>query len=107
MRSFSETQPKQDLDPNRTQLKPGMRIIIEKIILSDKTQYGLIAKIDGMLLSSKTPGKWWTTSAVICSQLQDTIKTSKIHSDGVLVEPFAAGVEKKGKNGYLTLVDPD
>ena len=110
MRSFSETQPKQDLDPDRVPLKEGLRISIEKIILSDKTQYGLIAKIDGVLLSSKTPGKWYTTSSVIVAQLQDALKSSKVNSGGVLAEPFAALVKKvksKQGNGYLTLADPD
>ena len=107
MRSFSETQPEYEKESDRVPLKPGMKIAAERIVLSDKTKYKIISKIDGYLLSSKTPGKWYTTSDVIGDQLTETLKHSKVDSEGVLAEPFAFSVQKKGKNGYLMLADPD
>ena len=105
---FSDTQPKQDLDPDRVSLADGMKISVQKIVLSDQTKYGTVVKVDGFRLPERTPGKWYTTSAVIASQIQRSIPIIKPSSDGTLYCPFDCQIKKKpGKNGnnYLEMVD--
>jgi hypothetical protein len=110
MKTFSQTQPKQELEPDRLQLVDGISFEICKIVLSDKTQYGLIGKIDGVHSVNKQPVKYYTTSQVVTSQLAEILKNDRTGPDGVLRDPVRAAVKKvKAKNGtgnYLTLADP-
>ena len=107
MRTFSQTQPKQDLDPDRLPIKEGLRVIVQKIVISDKTKYNKIAHIDGLRLPEKTPGKWYTTSDVLTSQFEDVLKYSQTTPDGNLSpeDEYSMIILKKGKNGYLTQAD--
>jgi hypothetical protein len=105
---FSDTQPKQDLDPDRIALTDGMKIHVEKIIVSDQTKYEAIVKIDGLRLPERKPGKWYTTSSVIASQIKRAMQIINAQPDGVLKEAFDCQIRKtKGKNGnsYLEMVD--
>jgi hypothetical protein len=110
MKTFSETQPKQELEPDRLQLVDGITLEITKIVLSDKTQYGLIGKIDGVHIVNKQPVKYYTTSQVVTAQLSEILKTDRTGADGILRETVRASVKKvRAKNGtgtYLTLADP-
>ena len=82
-------------------------MIVQKIVISDKTKYNKIAKIDGLRLPEKTPGKWWTTSDVLTSQFEDVLKYSQTTPDGNLSpeDEYSMIIQKKGKNNYLTQVD--
>jgi len=105
---FSDTQPKQDMDPDRIPLADGMKLYVEKIIISDQTKYGNIVKIDGLRLPERKPGKWYTTSTVIANQIQKAMQVIKPTPDGILKDPFDCQIRKtKGKNGngYLEMVD--
>jgi len=105
---FSDTQPKQDLDPDRLPLADGMKLRVEKIIISDQTKYGNIVKFDGLRLPERKPGKWYTTSTVIANQIKKALQIINAQPDGILKEPFECQIRKtKGKagNGYLEMVD--
>jgi hypothetical protein len=110
MKTFSQTQPKQDLEPDRLPLVDGITFTITRIVLSDKTQYGMIAKIDGVHSINKQSCKYYTTSQVITSQCAEILKSDRTLPDGNLRDPVGVQVKKvKAKNGtgnYLTFADP-
>jgi hypothetical protein len=111
MRTFSQTQPKKELDKDRVPLSDGMKISISMVEVTDKTRFDKIAHIEGTLLDTKnTPFKGYTTSRVIVSQLEEILKIDGNPKGGLLKEPVAAVVKKvKASNSggtYLSLADP-
>ncbi|MFA5379074.1 MAG: hypothetical protein WC455_25185 [Dehalococcoidia bacterium] len=75
---FSQAVPKAPLEPDRHAIENEMQIIITGVILSDKTRYGNIAKINGLVDGKET--KWYTTSEVIVHHCEDLI--THVGTDG-------------------------
>lgn len=109
MKTFSDTQPKNDREEgDRPSLADGMTIVITDVIITDKTKYGELAKINGYYAINKQPGKWRTTGKVLCKQLKFAIANIGADHAGKLKEPFSVQVVKghnKENGAYLMFKD--
>jgi hypothetical protein len=109
MRTFSETQPKSDREEGeRPSLADGMNISITDVIITDKTKYGELAKVNGYDNVKKQAGKWRTTGKVLIKQLKFAMTSIGVGPTGQLKEPFSAQVVKghnKDNGTYLMFKD--
>ena len=109
MKSFSDTQPKADREEGeRPSLADGMNIVITDVIITDKTKYGELAKVNGFFAINKQPGKWRTTGKVLCKQLKFAIDSIGVDHAGHLKEPFSVQVVEghtKDNGTYLMFKD--
>lgn len=92
-------------DVERTALRHGDKILIERIRLRNSPKYGMYAVLDGFRENDIEVHKY-TTSAVIIEQLQSLIDMFKPDDDGYLETLIWAHVEERESSTgrrYLTL----
>jgi len=108
-KKFSETQPVNEQEKDRFQLKVGDRFTLTGFVVQGSEKYkDGIAKINGRDGKTGMTVKFWTTAAAIHHQLQNMAESVGIEA-GQLQTPVGVEVfEKKSKAGkmYLTFGDP-
>ena len=70
-RSFKDTGMVEPLETDRPEISAGIAIAIKRIIISDKTRYELIAKIDGVSPVDESPLKYRTFSKVLITKFTE------------------------------------
>jgi hypothetical protein len=110
MKKFSDTQPKQDQEKDRDQLKAGVFFVITGYFKQESSKYPEgIAKINGYDIIGKKPVKYWYTGKAVIHQLDNMKKTVGMMEDGISFkeEIKVTVVEVKSDKGkYLSLADP-
>ena len=111
IKKFSETQPEpQEQETDRYEFKEGDFMIIDGILMSPSTKYGLIGKANGYDLVTKDRIKKRTTSKVLIAQMehmmnQDPSKEKTALQDHIKIKVEQKKAEKSGRM-FLTFVDP-
>lgn len=109
-KKFSETQPVNELEQDRLQLKVGDKFTVTGFIIQDSEKYpDGICKINGMSMKDGSIVKYWTTGMAIRTQLKNMADSVGIESGKFKINVGAMVIEKKSKAGkmYLTFTDPE
>jgi hypothetical protein len=71
------------METDRLQLKEGIKFdFISRIVISTKTRYGKVARIDGNVAGKEM--KYWTTSKPIISKCEEALRVYGDEESGVL-----------------------
>ena len=111
IKKFSQTQPEpQEQETDRYEFKEGDLMIIDGILMSPSSKYGIIGKVNGYDLVTKDRIKKRTTSKVLIAQMEHMMKQDPSTDKTALQDHIKIKVEqhKAEKSGrmFLTFVDP-
>jgi hypothetical protein len=108
VKKFSETQPKNEQEDDRQQLKVGDKFTVTGFVIqpSERFKDG-ICKINGLSLKDGTVVKYWTTGQAVHTQLMNMANSVGIDSGALKTNVGVQVYEKKSATGrmYLTLGD--
>jgi hypothetical protein len=111
IKKFSESQPEpQEQETDRFEFKPGDFMVIDGIVFSPSSKFGMIGKANGYDLVSKERMKKRTTSKVLIQQLENMAKSDASQDKTQLRDHYKVKVvEKKAENSghkFLSFEDP-
>ena len=111
IKKFSDSQPEPvEQETDRYEFKEGDLMVIDGILMSPSTKYGMIGKANGYNLATKERIKKRTTSKVLIGQLDHMMKSDAATDKTALQDHVEVKVEqhKAEKSGrmFLTFVDP-
>jgi hypothetical protein len=110
MKKFSETQPANEKETDRNQLKSGDKFTLTGFIIQPSIKYpDGISKINGLDMRSGQIVKFWTTGQAIKTQLKNIEVSCGLTVNGDLKERVGVLViEKTSEKGrtYLSFADP-
>jgi len=111
IKKFSQTQPEpQEQETDRYEFKADDYMIIDGILMSPSSKYGMIGKANGYDLITQARIKKRTTSKVLIGQLEHIMKQDPSPDKTALQDHVKIKVElkKAEKSGrmFLTFVDP-
>jgi hypothetical protein len=108
-KKFSETQPVNEKEDDRFQLKIGDNFTITGFVIQESRKYkDGISKINGLNKDGSIV-KFWTTSQPIHNQLQNMADSMGIDSGKLKTNVGVMVIEATSKEGrkYLTFDDPE
>jgi len=111
IKKFSDSQPEPvEQETDRYEFKEGDLMVIDGILMSPSTKYGMIGKANGYNLATKERIKKRTTSKVLIGQMEHMMKQDPSQDKTALQDHVKVKVEqhKAEKSGrmFLTFVDP-
>ena len=109
MKKFSETQPAQERETDREQLRTGIQFTITGFVIQKSTRFPEgIAKINGLDMKTGQTFKFWYTGKAVIHQLSEMQKSVGMDA-GNFNEPIGVRVVKiKAEKGdYLSYADPE
>ena len=111
IKKFSDSQPEPvEQETDRYEFKEGDLMVIDGILMSPSTKYGMIGKANGYNLATKERIKKRTTSKVLIGQMEHMMKQDPSQDKTALQDHVEVKVEqhKAEKSGrmFLTFVDP-
>ena len=109
MKKFSETQPVQERETDREQLRAGIQFALIGFVIQKSTRFPEgIAKINGLDMKTGQTFKFWYTGKAVIHQLSDMQKSVGMDA-GDFNEPIGVRVVKiKAEKGdYLSFTDPE
>lgn len=102
--SLSKALPAKSQEPDRVQLKAGMRFVLTDVLVSESKKYGEYAKVNGYDLIGSVPIRGYTTSIKIVTQLKGICQSVGTIDNGKLKQEVKVLVaEYKTKNGRMAL----
>jgi len=111
IKKFSDSQPEPvEQETDRYEFKEGDLMVIDGILMSPSTKYGMIGKANGYNLVTKERIKKRTTSKVLIGQLEHMMKSDTATDKTQLRDHYKVRVAQKKaeKSGriFLTFEDP-
>ena len=109
MKKFSETQPVQERETEREQLRAGIQFTLTGFVIQKRTRFPEgIAKINGLDMKTGQTFKFWYTGKAVIHQLSEMQKNVGMDA-GDFNEPIGVRVVKiKAEKGdYLSFADPE
>ena len=103
--SVKETVLNEPFEEGRERIAAGIKFVINQIVISEKTRFKKLAKIDGFIkVKDKiTPVKYVTTSAVIVKQCEEFLAAYGKDKGFIRPNIQVEVMEKLSENGYKYL----